>query len=222
MGNAPIVVSSDEDPVKDTAVEAWSATIYVAGIVVWVLVWALFMGKATFNLFTSKTRAMHLGFLYTLVLFGVNIWGATQESVGDYAVEISEFDRLQRNSFYLVASLFSFATILNTMSNTGSSSKSISHVVPLLIMVLFFSGACVLSPVWVSTTDPRPTIYMKHIKTVCSIIGQGFMVAALADAFCSPSCQTMGARLAQKAAAPKGDTIEALAKALIKTLETQK
>ena len=180
MGNATFVADDDRNDVdKQNLGSVRTATwcIYGVGLGLWILGWFLYiyMARPEYEL-----RFPYLaGFLFGALLLSLNLGiASTQETIGDYANEKAEYEELGRTSFYLVAAIFAFGQVLLDLNK-----KVVRSVLPLLMLVVFFSVALVLPVIWVATTDAKQTIYLKHTKTVFSSYGFSFMVCVLAIIF---------------------------------------
>lgn len=161
-------------PHRNTAIRQQAMTIYLVAVVVGIVMWMWLIGPAAMR----KNRMLWVGAASSLGLVALNGTLAWQETVGTYPAEKAEADRLGRDAFYLVAAVFSVATVM-----TGLQRDVVSTVLPLLMLAVLFGIIFVLCPVWVSTVDPEPTILLKHVRTVFVIYGIGFLVAALATIF---------------------------------------
>ena len=142
---------------------------YLAGIIVWVAIWVAVVWK-----WGLPSNWMLVGAGIAVALLAVNMWQSNNETVGTYAVEKAEAAQLERNAFSIVVTTFAFGSLLSNLD------KSLVYkVLPLLIGTLFCAVVLVFSPIWVSTTDPVPTIEIKHVRTVFSVYALGFVCSAL-------------------------------------------
>ena len=142
---------------------------YLVGLIAWVVLWAAVVLK-----WGLPSNWMLAGAGISTVLLAVNMWQSNNETVGTYAVEKAEAAQLERNAFSIVVTTFAFGSLLSNLD------KSLVYtVLPLLIGTLFCAVVLVFSPIWVSTTDPVPTIEIKHVRTVFSVYALGFVCSAL-------------------------------------------
>lgn len=162
--------NADVDQGRKQAVQDNAALIYWWGLGAWVVGWVLLMRRRV-----AENGWVAAGGVIGALFLAVNIWQAKSETIGTYAVEKAEAGALERNSFSLVVTLFAFGNIASSLDK-----DRIRKVLPLLMLTLFFAVVLVFAPIWVSTTDPVPTIEMKHIRSVCVIYALGFMTASLA------------------------------------------
>ena len=181
---------NDVDRANLNKVRTATWAIYGTGLGLWVLGFAIFFiylfrnhtyqaTGSNAQTFMSKCFPYIAGFLFGILLLGLNLGiASTQETIGDYANEKAEYEELAKTSFYLVAAIFAFGQVLLDLNK-----KVVRAVLPLLMLVVFFSVALVLPVIWVSTVDATQTIYLKHTKTVFSSYGFAFMVAVLAIIF---------------------------------------
>ena len=178
MGN---FIDSLPSPAEDTDTASAEETrnirmaaslVYIVGIVLWVVLFATFVG------FRSAGMPAYLGLALGVVFLGINTGMAWQETIGTYAVERNEADGLGRDAFYLVAAVFSLATVL-----LGMNKDKLRPILPMLLLAVFFGIIMVMTPVWVSTTDPVPTILLKHIRTVFMLCGVGFLTVAMVRSY---------------------------------------
>lgn len=99
------------------------------------------------------------------------------ETIGTRNSEQAEVDRLERNAFYTVASVFALGSL---MAGLRANTEIITTVLPFLILAIFFVICIPMAPLWMSTVDPVQTIKHKHVKSIIVIYGMSFMVTALA------------------------------------------
>jgi hypothetical protein len=150
---------------------------YAVGILVWTLAWLLMLH---FSLLYNHP-VLWTGYAFGLLFLTLNGWISTRdETIGSYAAEKSEMDRLERNAFYTVAALFAMGSL---MASIQTNVAVIATVFPFLIMVIFLVICTTMAPLWLSTVDAIQTIRHKHIKTVLICYGMGFMVTALCILF---------------------------------------
>lgn len=152
-------------------------TTYTVGIVAWTILWLCML--RTYLLFNHPI--LWSGYVFTMIFLMVNAAVSTRdETIGSYAAEKSEMDRLERNAFYTVAALFAMGSLLAAIR---TNTEVIATVFPFLILVIFLVICTTMAPMWVSTVDPMQTIKHKHIKTVFILYGMGFMVTAMVILF---------------------------------------
>ncbi len=173
----PTADGADVNP-DNQEVRTGAVVTYVAGIVLWLVMWQFMVGYR--ESFLGAKRPMLVGFFFALAYLGVNAYLSTQETIGLYANEKAESHELDRNSFYIVASLFTFSQLMS--AHQGATVK---EALPFIMAGLFFSVFMVLTPTWVSTVDAKQTIRLKHARTVFTIWGIGFVVSILARYFVS-------------------------------------
>lgn len=167
--------NADIDP-NNAGVQTYAIVIYCVGIVLWLIMWHFMVGYR--ESFLGNKKPMLLGFFFAIVYLCVNAWLSTEETIGHYSNEKAEAHELDRNSFYIVASLFTFSQLL-----AAHQGNSVREALPFIMAGLFFSVFMVLTPTWVSTIDPKQTIRLKHTKTVFTIWGIGFIVSILSKYF---------------------------------------
>lgn len=148
--------------------------IYMISLIVWTLTW-LVVGY----IFVRKHNVRHfsilsLGFLVGLALIVLNMGMISKETVSSAEEEQSQEELVQRNSFYVLASMFAFGSILTQLQR-----DTVQAVLPLLMAIYFFLIVIVMYPVWVSTENPRAPIFVKHIKTQFMAYSLGCLTSVL-------------------------------------------
>ena len=154
----------------DEAVCADKRLTYVVGILLLVPLWLFVVGVRH----ATTTPLLWLGLLFGILFLAVNAIMARAETVSTYAQERDEASAMERNSFYIVASLFTFGALMSRMDSAMTR-----QLMPLIIAALFTGIVLIMPPVWLSTEDPKPTIWLKHARSVATIYSATFVTTAL-------------------------------------------
>lgn len=171
-----LIMSLTGETVEDTGADPTTVrnvatTLYCVGALLFAVLWLLVVGVRN----TRREPIVAVGFGFTLLLLLINAVTAQQETIGDYASERNESIGLDRNAFYIIGTILTFSSLIK-----DHRGEEVRGLLPLIMAGIFFAVINVLAPVWVSTTDPRETIYLKHVRTVSMLWGMGFVVATLA------------------------------------------
>lgn len=150
--------------------------IYAAGVVLMGTLWIAVVGwRDTF------TTPLGIGALLGAVFMAFGLSFASYESVGSYAAERGEANRLSSAAFPIVMSLFSMGSLMMNVERSVAQS-----VIPFLMLALVFSIMLVIPPIWLPTTNSRHVIYDKHIRSTFFYTGLSFAVGAMLKLFFHP------------------------------------